>query len=169
MIAIESWPRWVGVAAGAPLAYGAVVLVLRAAGKRTLSKLNAFDFIVTIALGSLLATVMVSPSVTLTAGLVAIVALIGLQAVVTWVSVRWSFARRILTSPPSAVVVNGCVVDDALERNRLTPGELRQALRQHGVSTIHDVDLVVLETDGTLSVLQGERALHGWATQDVER
>ncbi len=165
---LDSWPRWLAVAAVAPFAYGAMVVILRIGGKRTLSKLNAFDFTVTIALGSLLASVVVSPSVSLASGIVAIVMLVGLQAMVTAATARWSPLQRILKSPPSAVVVDGQIVESARVRHRLTDSELRQALRKRGVSSLDGVRLVVLETDGTLTVLTDPDALEGWATQDIE-
>ncbi|MCQ4965398.1 hypothetical protein NE652_10655, partial [Bifidobacterium pseudocatenulatum] len=72
------------------LGYIALVFWLRVSGKRTLSKWNVFDFIVTIALGSILASVIISNSVALIEGILAFVVLIGLQYVITWLSVRSS-------------------------------------------------------------------------------
>ena len=72
-------------------AYAALVGLLRLSGKRTLSKMNAFDLVVTVALGSTLATVLLSKDVALLEGVLAFAVLIGLQFLVTWSSVR---ARR---------------------------------------------------------------------------
>ena len=71
-----------------PLAYLALVLLLRISGKRTLTKLNAFDLVVTVALGSTLATILLSKSVSLTEGVLALALLIALQFAITWTSVR---------------------------------------------------------------------------------
>lgn len=70
------------------LAYAGLVVFLRLSGKRTLSKLNAFDLVVTVALGSTLATILLDEKVPLAEGLTAFAVLIGLQFVVTWTSVR---------------------------------------------------------------------------------
>ena len=70
------------------LAYVVLVFMLRVSGKRTLSKMNAFDFIVTIALGSTLATVPLDTGTSLSEGATASTLLIGLQYLVTWSSVR---------------------------------------------------------------------------------
>ena len=70
------------------LAYAALILLLRASGNRTLSKMNAFDFVVTVALGSTLATMLLSADVALAEGVVALALLIGLQFVITWLSAR---------------------------------------------------------------------------------
>ncbi|MEI8624595.1 hypothetical protein P4S67_10000 [Pseudoalteromonas sp. B137] len=65
------------------LGYVALVFWLRVSGKRTLSKWNVFDFVVTIALGSILASVIISKSVALLEGILAFVVLIGLQYLIT--------------------------------------------------------------------------------------
>ena len=70
------------------LAYAALVALLRISGKRTRTKLNAFDLVVTIALGSTLATVLLSNQVSLAEGITALALLIALQFVITWLSVR---------------------------------------------------------------------------------
>ena len=71
------------------LAYAALVLFLRFSGKRTLAKMNAFDLVVTVSLGSTLATIALSADVALAQGLLALALLIALQFVMTWSSVRW--------------------------------------------------------------------------------
>ncbi len=76
------------------LAYASLVVCLLVSGKRTLSKWNAFDFVVTIALGSTLASVIVSRDVVLIEGVVAFALLIGLQFVITRLSVRFDFKLR---------------------------------------------------------------------------
>ncbi|MCY7376749.1 MAG: hypothetical protein LH472_12385 [Pyrinomonadaceae bacterium] len=73
------------------LAYSALIFVLLASGKRTLSKWNAFDFVVTIALGSTLATVIISKDVSFAEGVLALGLLVGLQFVITWLSVRFKW------------------------------------------------------------------------------
>ncbi len=85
-----------------PLAYAWLVLVLRVTGKRTLAQLDAFDFVVTVALGSTLATVLLTNSVALTEGALALAVLAALQLVVAWLSVRVGWVRRAITSEPTA-------------------------------------------------------------------
>ena len=80
------------------LAYVVLITLLRVSGKRTLSKMNAFDFVVTVALGSTLATILLSKDVTLAQGSVALALLIGLQFLVTWSSVRVRWIRALVTA-----------------------------------------------------------------------
>jgi uncharacterized membrane protein YcaP (DUF421 family) len=84
----DSWSGLGRVVLVGTLAYAALVLVLRISGKRTLTKLNAFDLVVTVALGSTLATVLLSKSVALVEGVLAMVLLVLLQYAITWLSVR---------------------------------------------------------------------------------
>ena len=134
-------------------AYVALVLLLRISGKRTLSKMNAFDLIVTVALGSTLATVLLSKSVALSEGITAFVLLIGLQFVVTWSSVRVKWVRKIATGEPQLLLYRGRVLPGPLRRARVTEAELRSALRAGGTTDLADAQAVVLETDGSFSVL----------------
>ena len=77
----DSWSELGRILVVTPLAYGALVAVLRLSGARTLSKLNAFDLVVTVALGSTLATVLLNSDVSLSEGVLALVVLVALQFV----------------------------------------------------------------------------------------
>ena len=68
--------------------YLSLLVLLRVSGKRTLAKLNAFDFVVIVALGSTLSSVLLSSDVALAEGVTAMVLLVGLQFLVAWLSVR---------------------------------------------------------------------------------
>ena len=98
-------------------AYVGLILLLRISGKRTLSKMNAFDFIVTVALGSTLATVLLSKDIALAQGLLAFAVLIGLQFIITWTSVRISFVRKIVTGEPTLLLHRGQQLPKALKAN----------------------------------------------------
>lgn len=100
------------------LAYVAVVMMLRISGNRTLSKMNAFDFIVTIALGSTLSSIIISQDVALAEGVLALALLIGLQYIVTWLSVRSSQIHRLVKSEPVLVLHRGDMLPDAMRRAR---------------------------------------------------
>jgi hypothetical protein len=82
---------------------------LRVTGKRTLSKWNAFDFVVTIALGSTLASAFLSKSVALTEGILPVAVLVGLQFIITWLSVRFSSIRHLVKGEPTLLLDHGIV------------------------------------------------------------
>lgn len=138
------------------LAYAALVLVLRLSGKRSLAKLNAFDLVVTVALGSTLATVLLSKDVALAEGVVAFTMLALLQWIVARASIRWGFVRRIIRSNPRLLVRDGTYLFDAMKDERVTSAEVDQAIRTHGIGRIEDVAAVVLETDGSFSVVKSD-------------
>ncbi len=135
------------------LAYVALVAFLRISGKRTLSKMNAFDLVVTVALGSTLATVLLSRDVALIEGLTAFALLIAAQYLVAWLSVRSAAARRFFKSEPSLLFHRGRFLEGASMQERVTEAEVRAAMRAAGFASTAAVEAVVLETDGTFSVL----------------
>lgn len=136
------------------LAYISLVFFLRVTGKRTLSKMNAFDLIVTVALGSILATILINQNVTLAQGALALALLIGLQFIITATSVRVRWMRQLVTGEPSMVFWKGEFIDDALKRERVTRDEVLAAVRSQGISALNEIEAVVLETDGSFSVVR---------------
>lgn len=148
------------------LAYVCLIVLLRVSGKRTLSKMNAFDFVVTVALGSTLATVLLSKDVTLAQGVTAFALLIGMQFVLTWSSVRMNLVRQIVTGEPVMLVYQGKLLDTALKRARVRPDEVDAALRSHDVSALGKVEALVLETDGSFSVIKASESSAGKSTLD---
>ena len=133
-------------------AYAYLVLLLRVSGKRTLAKLNAFDFLVTVALGSTLSSVLVSSGVALVEGIVALTLLAALQYAVAWVSVRNERFQRLVRSEPCLLYRQG-FLRAAMRRERVTGGDLLEATRRQGHAGLEQVDAIVLETDGSFSVL----------------
>ena len=100
--------------------YVGLVVLLRVSGKRTLSKMNAFDFVVTVALGSTLATVLLSKDVALAEGLTAFALLIMLQFIVTWLSARSQKISRLMKSEPALVWHRGEFQRRAMRNERVT-------------------------------------------------
>ncbi len=164
---LDSWLDLGRVVLVGAAAYVLLVVVLRVSGKRTLSQLNAFDFVVTVALGSTLATILLSSDVSLVEGLTALALLVGLQFVVASVSAQWPRTRAALTSRPVLLLAGGAVRHEALRRNRLTESELRQAVRSQGIGDLSQVGAVVLETNGTLSVISASQYGDGSSLEDV--
>ena len=150
----DSWFGLLRVLVVGALAYAALVAMLRVSGKRTLSKLNAFDLVVTVALGSTLATVLLSKSVALAEGLLAFALLIGLQWAVAELSVRSPRFGAIVKSEPRLLLHRGRFPDGALRDERVTRDEVLAALRASGVADPAGVAAVVLETDGSLNVVR---------------
>lgn len=136
------------------LAYVALVLILRISGRRTLSKMNAFDLVVTVALGSTLATIILSKDVALAEGILALGLLIGLQYVVTWSSVRSTTISHVVKADPVLLFYQGRFLHDQMRASRLVENEVLAAVRQQGISSLRDVEAVILETDGSIAVIR---------------
>lgn len=143
------------------LAYAGLVILLRISGKRTLSKMNAFDFVVTVALGSTLASVLTSKSVSLAQGIVALSLLILMQLVNTFLAVRSNWYQWLLKAQPSLIFFRGEFLDQAMKEQRVTREEVIAAMRQQGIAEPKEVDAVVLETEGSLSVLRDQASSQG--------
>jgi uncharacterized membrane protein YcaP (DUF421 family) len=139
-----------------PLAYISLIVILRVSGKRTLSKMNAFDFVVTVALGSLLATVLLDSSVGIIEGAAAIGVLVVGQYVVSWLSARSDRIERIVKAEPTLIVSDGRPLPGAMRRMRVTRRDIEAAAREAGVDAA-EVSEMILEPDGTLSVVVDDR------------
>lgn len=151
------------------LAYVAMVLVLRTAGKRSLAKLNAFDLVVTVALGSTLATVLLSKDVALAEGILAFIALATLQWLVSRLSISSNRFRKLVRSDPRLLFENGEYRWQAMAKERVTAAEIDSAVRNAGHGRLEAIAAVVLETDGSLSVIAGGRDDTLTALDSVER
>jgi uncharacterized membrane protein YcaP (DUF421 family) len=157
----ETMPHWLfngwaelgRLALVGTLAYAGLVLLIRLSGERTLAKMNAFDLVVTVALGSTLATILLSRDVALVEGLVAFALLIALQFAITWSSVRSKKVRRLVKAEPTLLLYRGELLRSALRAQRVTEGEVPQALRAQGFTALQDAEAVVLETDGSFTAL----------------
>ncbi len=151
----DNWGGLVRVLAVGVLAYVGLVLLLRVSGKRTLSKMNAFDLVVTVALGSTLATILLSKSVALAEGVLALTLLIFLQFGVTWLSMRSSTFQRLVKNEPRLLFYEGRFLRDAMRAERVTEEEIESAMRQQGIASLEEAGAAVLETDGSVTVIPG--------------
>ena len=137
----------------AALAYPAMLLLVRISGHRTLARMNAFDLIVTIALGSTLASVITSEDLALAQGVLAFSLLVGMQFAITFLARRFGRIERIVNGDPTLLFFRGSFVRSGLDAARLTESEVVAAMRSHGSASLEMVEAVVLETNGQVSVV----------------
>ena len=151
------WTGWFPVLKAVVLAacaYASLLLFLRLSGKRSTGKLNMFDWVVTVALGSMLATTILSQDTPLAAGLTGFAALLGLQFVLSWLSVRSSFVRGIVKAQPKLLFHQGEYLEKNMRNERITREEVAAAAREQGLASLDDVASVVLETNAAISVIE---------------
>lgn len=149
----QDWTGVLRVVVLGVIAYAALILALRATGKRTLSKLNAFDLVVTVAIGSTFGSILTSSSLPLAEGLAALALLILLQYVVTFASVRSRRVAQLVKSEPTLLLRKGECLPAAMRRERVTEEEVLAAVRSSGGRQLEDAEVVVLESDGSLSAI----------------
>lgn len=154
----DTWYEILRIGVVGTLAYAGLVFFLRTTGKRTLSKMNAFDLVVTVAFGSTFASAILSSDVSLVEALVAFALLCGLQYGVTLLSVRSERFQRLIKAQPTLLFYRGAFLDPALRKERVTREEILAAMRSSGAAKPSQVDAVVLETDGSFSVVSGAAA-----------
>ncbi|MAM35263.1 MAG: hypothetical protein CMH28_09330 [Micavibrio sp.] len=130
-----------------------LVFFLRLSGKRTLSKMNAFDFVMTVTMGSTLATTIISKDVTIVEGMAALGIIILVQYIIAWLEVRSDVFQEIIKSKPTVLFYEGSYQKDNLCQERITEVEVLASMRNNGMSDPAQVKAVILETDGRLSVI----------------
>jgi len=150
---VEGWSAPLRVVVVGTSAYLALIILMRISGNRTLSKMNAFDFVVTVAIGSTLASALLSEGVALVEGITALALLVVLQWVITWLSARSPFVTRVVKSEPVLLVRAGQMLPGAMRAARVNESDILQAVRGQGLASVEDVAALVLETDGSFSVI----------------
>lgn len=153
----STWRTVAFVAANTAAIYFTSLVAVRIAGRRTISQLSAFDVVVTIALGSIIATTAVSSDPSYIEGATAVVTLLAVQLVVAAVRLRSSTARRVIDFRPQIVVRDGNVeLPSGIFKAQLSPDELYAKLRVAGVPDVDEIRLVLLEPTGELSILRNQ-------------
>jgi uncharacterized membrane protein YcaP (DUF421 family) len=164
----DSWESLGRTFAVTILAYLIMIFLLRVSGKRTLSKMNSFDFIVTVALGSTLANVALNKNVALADGALAFFLLIFLQFSITWLSVREKRIKKIVTSQPTLLLYKGEIINNNLKRERITIEEIYVAAREKGIADLKEIDVIVFETTGKITIIPGITAGKAETLTDVK-
>lgn len=160
------WEPVLRIAVVGTLAYFALILLLRASRKRTLAQMNSFDFIITVALGASFGRILTARSVALVEAIAAFALLVFLQFAITWLQLRWPGFSRVITAPPSLLFYRGEILHETMRRQRVQDSELREAVREHGVGSLDEVEAVVLESNGKFSVIKKKSAGDGSALPD---
>lgn len=162
MFGDQMWTSWSTasiVALSAIFIVVAVIAIIRVAGLRSLSKMSSFDFAVTVAIGSIIASVSAS-STSVADGVIAVGALLGTQAVIAALRRRTAF-DRVVDNVPLLLMIDGEFIDDALDTSRVTRSDVVAKLREANVLRLDRVRAVVLETTGDISVLHGDGPVDG--------
>jgi uncharacterized membrane protein YcaP (DUF421 family) len=164
----DTWESLLRTALIALLCYLSLLFMLRIVGSRTLSQLNAFDLIVTVALGSTLATAILTKNVPLADGLLGFAMLIGLQWSISKLSIRFKAFQNVIKTEPKLLYFKGKYLEKALRQCSISKEEILQVIRATGAARLEEADAVVLETNGKFSVIKKSKEDDKSALKDVE-
>ena len=132
--------------------YLILICVIRLMGKRQIGEMEPSEFVVTMLVANLAAIPMQDGGIPLFSGLVPILTVLGVELVLSWLTLRSVALRRFLCGKPVILIDNGVLLQENLRQTRVTLDELTGHLREKDVLDITQVQYAILETDGNLSV-----------------
>lgn len=138
------------------LIYGIVLIGIRLTGKREVGQMTPFDLVLLLLIANSVQNAMTGPDTSVTGGCVAAGTLFVVNAVVTGITWRSTKVRKWVEGTPTLLIHDGKILEEHLTKEKITHGELNQALREHGIGKTEEVHLAVLEIDGSISVLKKE-------------
>jgi uncharacterized membrane protein YcaP (DUF421 family) len=147
-----SVPAW-DIILRTALVYLALLLGLRIAGKREIGQMTIFDLIVLLLIANAVQNAMVGPDFSLTGGVLAAAVLLVMNALLAWLRLRFPSLRKLVEGTPTLLILHGQLYSDHLRREGIDIDTLETALREHGITDRKDVEMAVLEIDGTISVV----------------
>lgn len=133
--------------------YAVILVGLRLSGKREIGQITVFDLVVLLLLANAVQNAMVGPDTSVGGGIVAAIVLLALSAIVVRARLRWPWIRRVLEGTPTLLVLHGQPLAAHLRSEGLDEETLEAALREHGIAQLRDVEMAVLEVDGSISVV----------------
>lgn len=134
----------------------ALILYTRIAGLRSFSKMSSFDFAMTVAIGSLVASTVLSPDPPLLRAAVALAAIYGVQFLTAHLRVRLPWVQRLVDNEPLLLAENGRLLESNMRLADISRQDVLAKLREANVLRMSQARAVVLETTGDISVLHAE-------------
>ena len=144
---------WWEIVLRSAIVYAALLGGLRLAGKRQIGQMTPFDLVVILLIANAVQNAMVGPDTSLVGGLLSAAVLVGANWCVGVVRERVPVFRRIVEGEPALLVSGGVVNVAKLHHEQIDIEELRQAVREHGLADLEEVEMAVLEVDGTISIV----------------
>jgi uncharacterized membrane protein YcaP (DUF421 family) len=148
------------IARGGILAMGAllwVTLLVRVVGLHSFSKMTSFDFVMTIAMGSLVASASQADEIgTFLQACAGMAGLFVIQFLINWFRKIWNGFGTIVLNKPLLLMRDGKIIKAALKESRVTESDLMSKLRVANVHDLSQVHAAVLETTGDLSIMHGD-------------
>ena len=155
----HSWSAIGHVMLVSTIVFLVIVALLRVVGQQALAKMSGFDVVFTVTLGSIVATIVVTPDFAIAEGLAALLTLLGLQEITRFFQSRNLRVHHAVRQPPRVMLWDGMLLEDRLLQSSVSADEIRAAVRKAGLRSLADARVVVLENDGQWSVVaKGDEA-----------
>jgi len=149
----KDWESLWHISFCAVISYLTLFLFIRISGKRTLAKLNAFDFVVTVTLGSTLSS-MILAKVTIAEGAVALIVIIVLQYLLAWLARESPIMEKAINSSPTLLFYDGKFLEEPMKKEVITREEIYAEIRKFRIERMEDVKAVVMELNGEITVVK---------------
>ena len=146
--------------------YLAFIVLVRFVGPRSLSSLSSFDFACMIAFGAVLGRTALLTDPTLLIGIVALLSFFAMQGLLGFLRQSGRLDRWI-NRPPVMLIADGHLLPENMRRAHVEENEIRYVLRRHGVRRLQDVRCMVLERNGSLTVVPDDPDLDPWLLADI--
>lgn len=141
------------------LVYFFMVIALRVFGKKELSQLNTADVILILLISNSVQNAMVGNNTSLLGGIAAATVLFAINFILKKLMYKYKGFGDLLQEKPEILIHNGIIEFSSLSKLNITSEELQEAMREHGVENFTDVKLAMLEIDGNISIISGDKML----------
>lgn len=133
-----------------------LMVALRLMGKREFGELAPFDFVVLLLIPEMFSQAMVREDFSLTNALIAVSTLLTLVFMTSLLNFRFKAFGRAIAGVPAVLVRHGCLVPETLQKERVPPGEVLDAMHAAGLHRMEEVRWAILETDGRITIIPWE-------------
>lgn len=130
-----------------------LIVCLLIFGKKELSQLSITDLVFILLISNSVQNAMVGNNSSLEGGLLAAGVLFILNFIIRRLNFRYKFMRKITEGEPIVLIYEGQLIKKNLDKQQITHEEIMAAVREHGLKTVEDVNLAMLEIDGNISVI----------------
>lgn len=151
-------PLW-QIVARSIVIYLVLMTGLRIFGKREVGQFTVFDLVLVLLVANAVQPAMTGPDSSLTGGVVIIAVLLALNLALALLRTRSVVMRRLLEGHPTVIAQNGAWLLPAMRHEGLSEDDAVMALREHGIDDVKGVELAVLETDGSISVVPSDQTV----------
>ena len=136
--------------------YFFIIIAIRLFGKKELAQLTVFDLVFILLISNVVQNAMTGPDTTLSGGLTGATALFGVNYLLKYLEFHFPLFGKAIQGESLMLVFKGKVNSKNLTKSEITMDELMEAIREHGVTSLKDVDLAVFEVDGNISILSDQ-------------